>query len=79
MGADEFSCLSRYDGLLFLRVNPLGAWHMGHADEYRLATPTRVELCQRSGNRFVVVREADLDAVRNLARKIGHVWPIPGV
>jgi hypothetical protein len=191
-GADEFTCLSRYDGLLFLRVNPLGAWLLGLADEYRPAAPRRVEVfrllanldvvaardlpasdrlvlerfaapasegvwklsaakalgvieqggrvdeleqflalrttgelpgtvvafladlrakagrltdagaarlircadehaaaelaadrrlkgkCLRAGDRFVVVREADLDAVRKVARKLGYVWPIPG-
>ncbi len=191
-GADEFSCLSRYDGLLFLRVNPLGAWLLGVAEEYRPAAPTRSEVlrvlanldvvaardlpasdrlvlerfadpategvwklsatkvlgvieqggsvdeleqflasrttgelpgtvttfladlwakagrltdagaarliacadehvaaelaadrqlkgkCLRAGDRFVVVREADLEAVRKVARKLGYVWPVPG-
>lgn len=190
-GADEFSCLSRYDGLLHLRVNPLGAWLLGVADEYRPAAPTRSEVlrvlanldvvaardlpasdrlvlerfadpasegvwklsaakvrgvieqggsvgeleqflasrttgelpgtvatfltdlrakagrladagaarlircadehvaaelaadrqlkgkCLRAGDRFVVVREADLDAVRKAVRRLGYVWPIP--
>lgn len=191
-GADEFTCLSRYDGLLFLRVNPFGAWLLGLADEYRPAAPTRAEVfrvlanldvvaardlpasdrlvlerftdpasegvwklsaakvlgvieqggsvdeleqflalrttgelpgtvvafladlrakagrltdagaarlircadehvaaelaadrqlkgkCLRAGDRFVVVREADLDAVRKVARRLGCVWPLPG-
>lgn len=38
-GVDDLSCFSRYDGLLFLRVNPLGAWCLGLADEYRPAAP----------------------------------------
>ncbi len=191
-GADEFTCLSRYDGLLYLRVNPLGAWLLGVVDDYRPATPTRSEVlrvlanldvvaardlpasdrlvlgrfadpasegvwklsaakvfgvieqggsvdeleqflasrttgalpgtvvtfladlrakagrltdagaarliayadehvaaevaadrhlkgkCLRAGDRFVVVREADLDAVRKAVRKLGYVWPVPG-
>jgi hypothetical protein len=191
-GADEFSCLSRYDGLLYVRINPLGAYLLGTADEYRPAAPTRSEVlrvlsnrdvvaardlpasdrlvlerfadptsegvwklsankilgvieqggsvdeleqflhsrttgelpgtvatfladlrakagrltdagparliacadehiaaelaadrglkgkCLRAGDRFVVVREADLDAVRKAARKLGYVWPVPG-
>jgi hypothetical protein len=191
-GADEFTCLSRYDGLLFLRVTPLGAWLLGLADEYRPAAPTRADVfrvlanldvvaardlpaadrlvlerfaapasegvwklstakvlgvieqggsvdeleqflalrttgelpgtvvafladlraragrladagaarlircadehvaaelvadrqlkgkCLRAGDRFVVVREADLDTVRKAARRLGYVWPIPG-
>ena len=34
--------------------------------------------CIRAGERFVVVREADLAAVAKAARKLGFVWPIPG-
>lgn len=191
-GADEFACLSRYDGLLYVRINPLGAYLLGMSDEYRPAAPTRSEVlrvlanldvvaardlpasdrlvlerfadsasegvwklsaarilgvieqggsvdeleqflhsrttgelpgtvvtfladlrakagrltdggpaqliacadehiaaelaadrglkgkCLRAGDRFVVVREADLDAVRKAVRKLGYVWPIPG-
>jgi len=191
-GTDDYSCLSRYDGLLHLRVNPLGAWLLGVAGEYRPAAPTRMEVlrvlanrdvvaardlpgsdrlvlerfadpasegvwklsatkvlgvieqggsvdeleqflvarttgelpgtvstfladlrakagrltdagaarlircadehmaaelaadrqlkgkCLRAGDRFVVVREADLDAVRKVARRLGYVWPVPG-
>lgn len=190
-GTDDYSCLSRYDGLLYLRVNSLGAWALGQASEYRPAAPTRVESlrvlanldvvpardlpasdrlvldrfaepasegvwklsagkvlgvieqggtvdeleqflslrttgelpgtvatfladlrakagrladagsarliacadehvaaelaanrqlqgkCLRAGDRFVVVREADLDAVRKAVRKLGYVWPLP--
>ncbi|MDM8521970.1 hypothetical protein QUF80_01225 [Desulfococcaceae bacterium HSG8] len=36
-GADDYSCLSRYDGLYALRLNSLGAWILGQKDEY---TPT---------------------------------------
>ena len=53
-GADDFSCLSRYDGLLYLRVNPLGAWVLGLAEEYRRAAPARVELLRVLANRDVV-------------------------
>jgi len=34
-GADDLSCLSRYDGLEYVRVNALGAWCLGIAEEYR--------------------------------------------
>jgi hypothetical protein len=191
-GADEFACLSRYDGLLYVRINPLGTYLLGMADEYRPAAPTRSDVlrvlanrdvvaarnlpasdrlvlerfadsategvwklsaakvlgvieqggsvdeleqflasrttgelpgtvvtfladlrakagrltdagparliayadehvaaelaadrqlkgkCLRAGDRFVVVREADLDAVRKAVRRLGYVWPIPG-
>jgi hypothetical protein len=33
-GTDDLSCLSRYDGLLFFRINPLGAWCLGLAERY---------------------------------------------
>ena len=35
-GADELSCLSRYDGLLFVRMNSLGAWCLGLSEQYEL-------------------------------------------
>ena len=34
-GADDFSSLSRYDGLKFIRLNPLGAWCLGIAKDYQ--------------------------------------------
>jgi len=33
-GTDDISCLSRYDGLMFVRINPLGAWGLGLANTY---------------------------------------------
>ncbi len=33
-GTDELFCLSRYDGLKFIRVNPLGAWISGRSDSF---------------------------------------------
>ena len=33
-GADDYSCLSRYDGLRFVRINSLGAWCLGLTDRY---------------------------------------------
>jgi hypothetical protein len=53
-GADDFTCLSRYDGLLDLRVNPLGAWLLGRADAYRPSAPTRVERVRVLSNLDVV-------------------------
>jgi len=34
-GADDLDCLSRYDGLLAIRLNPLGAHALGLADDYQ--------------------------------------------
>ena len=39
-GADDLSCLSRYDGLLALRLTPLGAWVLGQTETYTPASPT---------------------------------------
>jgi hypothetical protein len=36
-GADDKDCLSRYDGLLYLRVNSLGAWCLGLLEDYQPA------------------------------------------
>ncbi|MCA1684936.1 MAG: helicase-associated domain-containing protein [Planctomycetia bacterium] len=33
-GADDLSCLSRFDGLEYVRVNALGAWCLGLSEEY---------------------------------------------
>jgi hypothetical protein len=33
-GTDDLNALSRYDGLLAFRINGLGAWCLGQADEY---------------------------------------------
>jgi hypothetical protein len=34
-GTDDYSCLSRYDGLKFFRLTPLGAWCLGVAEDYQ--------------------------------------------
>jgi hypothetical protein len=39
-GTDELQFLSRYDGLLYFRLNPLGAYCLGLTDHY---APSRVE------------------------------------
>ncbi|MCZ6677363.1 MAG: hypothetical protein O7E52_08940 [Candidatus Poribacteria bacterium] len=33
-GTDDLDCLSRYDGLVYFRINALGAWCLGLADAY---------------------------------------------
>jgi hypothetical protein len=33
-GTDDLDCLSRYDGLLYLRINGLGAWCLGQTADY---------------------------------------------
>ncbi len=39
-GADDSSSFSRYDGLKFIRLNPLGAWCLGVAAEYQSEAAT---------------------------------------
>jgi hypothetical protein len=41
-GADDYSCLSRYDGLKYFRINALGAWCLGQTEHYQPENvPTR--------------------------------------
>ena len=39
-GADELAYLSRYDGLKYFRLNPLGAYCLGQVDEYEPKAPS---------------------------------------
>lgn len=38
-GTDGLDCLSRYDGLLYIRINGLGAWCLGLTEEYVPSLP----------------------------------------
>lgn len=40
-GADELAFLSRYDGLLYIRLTSLGAYCLGLSTDYRMASPER--------------------------------------
>ena len=41
-GSDDYSCLSRYDGLKYFRINALGAWCLGQTQHYQPEdVPTR--------------------------------------
>jgi len=53
-GADDLSCLSRYDGLLYLRVNPLGAWLLGNTDKYHPPAPKRTDVLKVLSNMDIV-------------------------
>lgn len=48
-GTDDLLFLSRYDGLRYLRINPLGAYCLGLAPEYRPARVARRALCALEG------------------------------
>ena len=43
-GTDEFRFLSRYDGLQYLRINPLGAFCLGLVTDYRPVQEVRLPL-----------------------------------
>lgn len=53
-GADDLSCFSRYDGLLYVRINPLGAWLLGQAEEYTPAAPEKTDALRVLANLDVV-------------------------
>jgi len=53
-GTDDLSCLSRYDGLLYLRVNPLGAWLLGLVENCQVAAPGRGETLRVLANHDIV-------------------------
>ncbi len=59
-GADDLSCLSRYDGLVYLRINPLGAWCLGLAEGYETPTPAVVNVLQVLPNLEIVVKQPPL-------------------
>jgi hypothetical protein len=59
-GADDLSCLSRYDGLLYLRINPLGMWCLGLAESYEIPPPAVIDLLQVLPNLEIVVTNPPL-------------------
>ena len=61
-GTDDLSCLSRYDGLLYLRINPLGAWCLGLAERYETPPPSVVDVLQVLPNLEIVVTKPPLPA-----------------
>jgi len=59
-GTDDLSCLSRYDGLMFVRINALGAWCLGRADRYDPETVGVERVLQVLPNLDVVARHPPL-------------------
>lgn len=56
-GADQYAYLSRYDGLGWFRLNALGAFSLGMADEYRLQVPKMPALLQATDElEFLLLR-----------------------
>ena len=70
-GWDDVSCMSRYDGLRYLRLTPLGAWILGIADAYvpqRSSTPA----CKVLPNLDVVLCRPAEPAVRIQLERIAE-------
>lgn len=53
-GTDNYDFLSRYDGLLYLRINTLGAYLLGMTDSYKPAKPEVKSVLQVSPNLEIV-------------------------
>jgi hypothetical protein len=59
-GADDLSFFSRYDGLLYFRLNPLGAWCLDLSDGYQAATSPEAPLLTLSEDLHIeLVRTAE--------------------
>ncbi len=65
-GADNYSCLSRYDGLRYLRLTPLGSWILGLAGEYTPAPVEHVQLFTVLPNFEIAVTAPSLPAAERL-------------
>lgn len=61
-GADDLSCLSRYDGLLYLRINPLGAWCLGITDRHETPKAAVADVLQVLPNLEIIVKKPPLPA-----------------
>ncbi len=61
-GTDDLSCLSRYDGLQCVRINPLGAWCLGLAERYETPAVPVVDVLQVLPNLDIVVKRPPLPA-----------------
>jgi len=80
-GADDKDCLSRYDGLLSLRINSLGAWCLGLADAYVPAPFEVRSVLKVLPNRDIAVTEpippGDVLVLQQMAEQTSDfVWKI---
>jgi hypothetical protein len=65
-GTDDLAYLSRYDGLLYVRINPLGAWCLGLAERYEAPATATVDVLKMLANLEVVVTRPPLPAADRL-------------
>jgi len=56
-GVDDLDCLSRYDGLLYFRINGLGAWCLGVAENYAPPPVIKKPVLQVLPNMEIVATE----------------------
>lgn len=77
----ELDFCGRYDGLLYVRLNPLGAYCLGHTDDYAPPAAERRALFVVLANREIAVtdhtqlRQGDIAMLELFARKEGdHLW-----
>jgi hypothetical protein len=61
-GTDELSCLSRYDGLRYVRINPLGAWCLDRAERYEPPVREAADVLHVLPNLDVVAKHPPLPA-----------------
>ncbi len=57
-GADFLESLSRYDGLLYIRINSLGAWCLGISESYKAAPIARQQILRVLPNREITETKA---------------------
>lgn len=65
-GTDDYACLSRYDGLLAVRINPLGAWCLGLAETYQAPPPEADDVLRVLPNLEVVATRRPVAAADRL-------------
>ena len=65
-GTDEYTCISRYDGLRFARINPLGAWCLGLAERYEAPAWATAAVVKVLPNLDVVATQPPLAAADRL-------------
>jgi hypothetical protein len=53
-GVDELQCLSRYDGLMYFRLNNLGVWCLGLTEEYVASPVEEAQILQALPNMDIV-------------------------
>lgn len=82
-GIDELSFCSRYDGLLYMRLNALGAYCLGASDTYQPAVPSEPRRWRVLPNREIALVDGQQlsPADRHLlglfaAEKSEHLWEL---